>query len=70
MATAAIAACFVAIVAHSLGYAGFTTDPASWALLGLGLALRRPGALEPPGGDATPPVAAQSPHDLGRASAR
>jgi O-Antigen ligase len=45
VATAAIAACFVAMVAHSLGYAGFTTDPASWALLGLGLALRRPGAL-------------------------
>ena len=36
------------MVAHSLGYAGFTIDPATWALLGLGLALRRPGALEPP----------------------
>ncbi|MGH2926339.1 MAG: O-antigen ligase family protein [Solirubrobacterales bacterium] len=41
VALAAVAACFVVMVAHSLGYAGFTTDPATWALLGLGLALRR-----------------------------
>ncbi len=41
VATAAVGACFVAIVVHSLGYADFTTDPATWALLGLGLALRR-----------------------------
>jgi O-antigen ligase/polysaccharide polymerase Wzy-like membrane protein len=39
--SAATAACFVAMVVHSLGYAGFTTDPATWALLGLGLAVRR-----------------------------
>jgi len=38
---AAIAACFVAIVVHSLGYADFTVDPATWALLGVGVALRR-----------------------------
>ncbi len=71
MATAAIAACFVAMVAHSLGYAGFTTDPATWALLGLGLALRRPGALEPAAwGEGMAPVAAPPPHDLGRTAAR
>ena len=42
-ATAATAACFVAMVVHSLGYAAFTIDPATWALLGLGVALRRAG---------------------------
>ncbi len=41
VATTAVGACFVAIVVHSLGYADFATDPATWALLGLGLALRR-----------------------------
>jgi O-antigen ligase len=38
----AVAACFAAMVVHSLGYAGFLTDPATWALLALGIALRRP----------------------------
>jgi len=42
-ATAATAACFVAMVVHSLGYAAFTVDPATWALLGVGVALRRAG---------------------------
>jgi len=42
-ATAAVAACFVAMIAHSLGYAGFAIDPATWALLGVGVALRRAG---------------------------
>jgi hypothetical protein len=42
-ATAATAACFVAMVVHSLGYAAFAIDPATWALLGLGVALRLPG---------------------------
>ncbi len=70
LATAAIAACFVAMVAHSLGYAGFTTDPATWALLGLGLALRRPEALEPTGEEAVSPPAAPQRRDLGRAPAR
>jgi putative inorganic carbon (HCO3(-)) transporter len=37
----ATAACFVAILVHSLGYADFTVDPATWALLGVGVALRR-----------------------------
>jgi O-antigen ligase len=41
LARTAIAACFVAMLVSSLGYTGFTTDPATWALLALGLALRR-----------------------------
>jgi len=32
----------VAMLVHSLSYAGFAGDPATWALLGLGVALRRP----------------------------
>ena len=39
-ARAGVAACFVALVIHSLGYAGFAIDPATWALLGLGMVLR------------------------------
>jgi len=39
-ARAAVAACMAAMVVHSLGYAGFVIDPATWALLGLGVALR------------------------------
>jgi O-antigen ligase len=41
VASAATAACFAAMVVHSLGYAAFTIDPATWALLGLGVGLRR-----------------------------
>jgi hypothetical protein len=37
----AAAACFVAILIDSFGYTGFVIDPATWALLGLGIALRR-----------------------------
>lgn len=37
---AGVAACFVALVVHSLGYAGFAIDPAAWALLGMGMAMR------------------------------
>jgi O-antigen ligase/polysaccharide polymerase Wzy-like membrane protein len=44
-ATAATAACFVAILVHSLGYAGFTSDPATWALIGVGVAVRRTRAV-------------------------
>jgi O-antigen ligase len=40
-ARTAVAACFVAMLVHSLGYAGFAIDPATWALLALGVALRR-----------------------------
>lgn len=39
-ARAGTAACLAALFVHSLGYAGFMIDPAMWALLGLGLALR------------------------------
>jgi putative inorganic carbon (hco3(-)) transporter len=49
LARAAAAACFVTILVDSLGYTGFTTDPATWALLGLGVALRR----DPPEASAT-----------------
>ena len=37
---AGVAAAYVALLVHSLGYAGFATDPATWALLALGIALR------------------------------
>jgi putative inorganic carbon (HCO3(-)) transporter len=48
----AVAACFIALIVHSLGYADFTVDPAMWALLGVGIALRRRRA-----GDAELPAA-------------
>ncbi len=44
-----VAACFVAILLDSFGYTGFVIDPATWALLGLGVALRR----DPPEPSAT-----------------
>jgi hypothetical protein len=60
-ATAATAACFVAIVVHSLGYAAFTIDPATWALIGLGMALRRQGpAVGAPSARGGPGVARPS----------
>jgi hypothetical protein len=40
LAATAVAACFVALIVHSLGYADFSVDPAMWALLGVGIALR------------------------------
>jgi putative inorganic carbon (hco3(-)) transporter len=40
-ARTALVACFVAMIVHSLAYAGFLIDPVTWALLGLGLALAR-----------------------------
>jgi hypothetical protein len=64
--TAAVAACFVAMVVHSLGYADFTTDPTTWALLGLGLALRRRGSAvgtEVVAGAVDDPGAPRSPTD-------
>ena len=39
-ARAGVAACYGALLVHSLGYAGFAIDPATWALLAMGLALR------------------------------
>ncbi len=41
LARSAVAACFVAMIVSSFGYTGFVIDPAVWALLGLGVALRR-----------------------------
>lgn len=35
----AIAACFAALVLHTMAYADFLEDPTSWALLGIGIAL-------------------------------
>lgn len=40
LARAAVGACFVAMVVSSFGYTGFVIDPAVWALLALGVALR------------------------------
>ncbi len=40
-ARAAIAAAFVALVVHTMLYADFLEDPATWALLGVGVALAR-----------------------------
>ncbi len=39
-ARAGVAAAFAVLFVHSLGYAGFAIDPAMWALLALGFALR------------------------------
>ena len=44
LARTAVAACFCSILLDSFGYTGFVTDPAVWALLALGIALRRPPA--------------------------
>ena len=46
-ARAAIAACMVVMLVHSLGYAGFAIDPATWALLALGVALHPKGGGRP-----------------------
>lgn len=51
LARTAVAAGFVAMLISSFGYTGFTTDPATWALLALGIALRR----DPPEPSATIP---------------
>jgi hypothetical protein len=50
LARSAVAACFVALLVASFGYTGFSIDPAMWALLGLGVALRR----DPPAAPARP----------------
>ena len=54
---AAAAAGIAALVVHSLGYAGFLTDPATWALLALAVALRRPGKHPPRAPDSSPAAA-------------
>jgi O-antigen ligase len=48
MARSLVAALFIVMVVGSLGYTGFTTDPATWALLALGVALRPMRATEAP----------------------
>ncbi len=40
LARTAVAACFCALLLDSFGYTGFVIDPAVWALLGLGVAIR------------------------------
>ena len=40
-ARAAIAAAFVALLVHTMVYADFLEDPATWALLAVGVALAR-----------------------------
>lgn len=50
IARTAIAAAFAGMLVHTIGYAGFLTDPLTWALLALGTALilvGRPPAAEP-----------------------
>ena len=49
LARSAVAACFLALLVASFGYTGFAIDPAMWALLALGVALRR----DPPAPPAT-----------------
>ncbi|MCP9491639.1 MAG: O-antigen ligase family protein [Solirubrobacteraceae bacterium MAG38_C4-C5] len=44
-ARAAVAAAFVALIAHTMLYAAFLEDPLTWALLGVGVALARPHAV-------------------------
>jgi putative inorganic carbon (hco3(-)) transporter len=39
-ARAGVTACYAALLIHTLGYAGFLTDPITWGLLAMGLALR------------------------------
>ncbi len=55
---ATLLAALAAMIVHSLGYAAFFTDPITWALLGLGLALpaldRAPAAASRPAAPAEP----------------
>ena len=56
-ARAAVAAAFVALLAHTMMYAAFLEDPLAWALLAVGTALAAPGsrrgAIVPPEGEPT-----------------
>lgn len=54
----AIGVCFTAIVVHSIFYASFFEDPATWALLGLGALSVRVPRKGLPGRAGAPPVAA------------
>jgi O-antigen ligase len=59
-ARAAILACLVALLVHSMAYAGFLEDPLTWALLSIGACLavaaspQRDPRPRPHGGEATP----------------
>jgi O-antigen ligase len=54
---AAAAAAAVALMVHSLGYASFLTDPATWAVLGVAVGVRGMGGdPEGPGGAKGPDV--------------
>jgi O-antigen ligase len=56
-ARAAVAAAFVALLAHTMMYAAFLEDPMAWTLLAVGTALAasgsRRGAIVPPEGEPT-----------------
>jgi putative inorganic carbon (HCO3(-)) transporter len=66
-ARAAVFACFLALVAHTMAYAGFLEDPLAWVLLSIGgsLAFAPQLATEPAearrGHDAAPASPAQAP---------
>jgi putative inorganic carbon (hco3(-)) transporter len=57
----ALVACFVAMIVHSLAYAGFLIDPVTWALLGVGLALTRAPLRSPLAERVAPPAAERPP---------
>jgi O-antigen ligase len=58
-ARAAVAAAFVALVAHTLLYADFLEDPFTWALLGVGFSLAsEPSRVPEPAGAPAVRVAA------------
>jgi O-antigen ligase len=52
IARAAVLACFVALMAHTLAYAGFLEDPLTWVLLAVGSSLAAASRLEPEDADA------------------
>jgi O-antigen ligase len=52
-ARVALAAGFCALVVHTIGYAGYLTDPLTWTLIAIGSALAV-GVPAPPGGAGTP----------------
>jgi O-antigen ligase len=54
----AIAACFTALLVHTMAYADFLEDPITWALLGIGMAL----AVVPAGRDGEAPAAGEQSH--------
>jgi O-antigen ligase len=50
----ALAACFAALVLHTLVYADFLEDPLTWTLLGVGVALRAAASDDPDREDGVP----------------